>query len=132
MDKDKMFKMTGKTSEQIDRAIALMEQRTKRTKEHQRLTREIFDVQWPCAVNTGKKEDWDRVCIAIDGVIEYLQANSDFFPNYKKHMAQWGTLKKVADCVCCAHEKPCNNSCININLNDVNVNDVKKDLERVA
>ena len=81
----------------------------------------------PCAVNSGKKEDWDRVCIAIDGVIEYIQVNSEFFPNYKKHIDQWGTLKKVADCVCCAHEKPCNNACI-----DVDVINVKKELVRVA
>ena len=113
MDEELIYKMTGKTSEEVDKAIEYMERRSARTREHQRITREIFDVQWPTAVETDSKEDWERVCVAIDGVIDYLQKNSDYFPNYEKHIAQWGTLKKVADCVCCDHTKQCDNACIN-------------------
>ena len=113
MDENSIYKMTGKTSKEVDKAIEKMERRTEKTKEHQRLTREIFDVQWPEAVKTGSKDDWERVCVAIDGVIDYLQKNADYFPNYDKHITQWGTLKKVADCVCCDHTTPCDNACIN-------------------
>ena len=112
MDEEMIYKMTGKTSKEIDEAIAYMGKRSERTKEHQRMIRQIFDVQWPHAVKTGGKESWDRVCAAIDGVIEYLQRNANYFPNYEKHMAQWETLKKVADCVCCEQGKTCDSACL--------------------
>ena len=112
MDEELIYKMTGKTPKEIDEAIEYMEQRSKRTNEHQRMTREIFDVQWPRAVQSGSKENWERVCVAIDGVIEYLKKNFNYFPNYEKHMIQWQTLKKVADCVCCVHTKPCDKDCL--------------------
>ena len=124
MDEKLIYKMTGKTSEEVDEAIEYMERRSKRTREHQRIMREIFDVQWPQAVKSDSKEDWDRVCVAIYGVIEYLQRNSDFFPNYEKHMVQWETLKMVADCVCCNHTMTCNNAC----LDDM----VKRHIDKVA
>lgn len=111
MDEELIYKMTGKTPEEIDEAIEYMERRAKRTNEHQRITREIFDVQWPRAVKSGRKEDWEKVCIAIDGVIEYLQRNCNFFPNYERHMIQWETLKKVADCIFCDRSKPCDKAC---------------------
>jgi hypothetical protein len=112
MDEELIFKMTGKTSEEIDEVIEQMRQRSKRTQEHQRMTREIFDVQWPSAVESGNNKDWSNVSIAINDVIEYIDKNSDYFPNYEGHILQWETLKKVADCVSCNNTKSCGNTCL--------------------
>lgn len=111
MDEELIYKMTGKKSDEIDQIIEQMKQRSKRTKEHQRMTRYIFDVHWPTAVKTGSKKAWNDICVAIDDVIEYLNMNSDYFPNYEGHIVQWETLRKVAECVSCNHSKPCDNQC---------------------
>jgi hypothetical protein len=76
------------------------------------MTRDIFDVHWPAAVKTESIKEWNDVCVAIDDVIEYLNKNSDYFPNYEGHIVQWETLRKVAECVSCNQSKPCDNTCL--------------------
>jgi len=112
MDEELIYKMTGKKSGEIEQIIEQMKQRSKRTKEHQRMTRKIFDVHWPTAVKTGNEKAWNDICVAIDNVIEYLNLNSEYFPNYEGHIVQWETLRKVAECVSCNHSKPCDNKCL--------------------
>ncbi len=95
----------------IDTILKNMEIRRDATKEHQRMTREIFDYYWDKATASNDPQIWAVLCDKIGDIVSYLQSNSRLFPNYHSHMETWGLCKKVAECAKCKIESGCDNRC---------------------
>lgn len=96
--------LCGKPIHEVEKMMGEMEHRAALTKEHQRMTRKVFDEIWPTAVEEGT-EAWGCALREIDKIIDFISNNSRSFPNHKEHIDQWTALKEVAGC--------CNCMCVN-------------------
>lgn len=95
----------------IDTILKKMEVRAAATKEHQKMTREVFDYYWGTATRSDDPQYWAALCDKIGDIVSYLQSNSILFPNFDAHIEQWSLCKKVAECAKCKMETGCDNRC---------------------
>ena len=97
----------GKTIGEIEEMMERLTHRAVLTKEHQRMTRHIFDVLWPTAIAEKTEEAWGCTQREIDKIVEFIVDNKRAFPNHQEHIDQWNSLKEVAKCCKCATTYVC-------------------------
>lgn len=81
--------------------------RAGKSRKHMSMQRYIYDELWPLASELDRMECWGVVSRAISDITGFLSDNKEYFPNYPKHMEQWGAMKDVADCRRCSLRNPC-------------------------
>ncbi len=98
MDDRQFESMCGMPLSEVQKMMDRMEFRAKYIREHQRMTRYIFDELWPGAKDL---HTWQCVKSEIEKVIQFIKENERQFPNHEEHIEQWEALRQVAACCHC-------------------------------